>query len=562
VHWTYDTWALANGIGSTVVRTAGDSWFFITADYAFGHALERDIEAAATRAGARVAGRVRHPLNTQDFSSFLLQAQTSKAKVIALANVGGDTTNVLRQAAELGVNKAQHVAGSFVFVTDVHRLGLEKAQGLLLVEAFYWDANEGTRAFARRFAERTRGSYPTMIHAGVYASVLHYLKAVESINGDDGPRVIARMKDMPTDDPLFGRGVVRSDGRKVHPMYLFEVKKPSESRGPWDYYKRRATIPADQAFRPVEQGGCGLPARPAAVASIASPPARPVDPPRAEDPMALERRRLEEARQQLEAERQELERRRREMASRAATPVAVPGNIDFGTYNALVIGNESYQHIARLKTPVADAVAVADALRRDYGFGTVTLLKNATRDQMLKALDDQRRKLGPADNLLIYYAGHGFLDQRTSRGYWLPVDAEPDSRLRWLSEIDVTDTLKALNAKHVEIIADSCFSGSLLRDVAVSLDNADVVTLARKKARVAMTSGGLEPVVDGGGGGHSTFARAFLEVLRENPGVADLTKIFTLVRTRVALNAAQTPQIAPILNAGHEGGDFLFVRRR
>jgi branched-chain amino acid transport system substrate-binding protein len=259
IHWTYDTWALANGTGNAIVKTGGDSWFFITADYAFGHALERDTEAVVIKAGGKVLGKVRHPLNTQDFSSFLLQAQASKAKVIGLANAGGDTTNAIKQGAEFGIVKGgQNFAGLLVFITDVHALGLPTAQGLIMTETFYWDLNDKTRAFAKRFAERDRGIHPTMIHAGVYSAVTHYLKAVEALKSDDGTKVIAKMKEMPTDDPLFGKGTIRPDGRKVHPAYLFEVKKPSESKAPWDYYKVRATIPAEQAFRPLDQGDCPL----------------------------------------------------------------------------------------------------------------------------------------------------------------------------------------------------------------------------------------------------------------------------------------------------------------
>ena len=259
IHWTYDTWALANGTGNAVVKTGGDSWFFITADYAFGHALERDVEAVVLRNGGKVLGKVRHPLSTQDFSSFLLQAQASKAKIVGLANAGADVTNSIKQGAEFGIVKGgQNFAGLLVFITDVHALGLEKAQGLIFTETFYWDMNEKTRAFAKRFAERNRGIHPTMIHAGAYAGTLHYLKAVEALKSDDGTRAIAKMKEMPTDDPLFGKGVIRADGRKIHPAYLFEVKKPAESKYPWDYYKVRATIPANEAFRPIDQGDCPL----------------------------------------------------------------------------------------------------------------------------------------------------------------------------------------------------------------------------------------------------------------------------------------------------------------
>jgi len=259
VHWAYDTWMLANGTGTAITKQGGDTWFFITADYAFGAALERDTTAAVTKAGGKVLGGVKAPLNNQDFSSFLLQAQASKAKIIGLANAGGDTTNSIKQAAEFGIVKGgQSLAGLLVFLTDIHGLGLPTAQGLIFTETFYWDMNDQTRAFAKRFAAADKGIHPTMVHAGVYASVLHYLKAVEALKSDDGTKVIAKMKEMPTDDPLFGKGTIRVDGRKIHPAYLVEVKKPAESKAPWDYYKVRATIPADQAFRPLADGGCSL----------------------------------------------------------------------------------------------------------------------------------------------------------------------------------------------------------------------------------------------------------------------------------------------------------------
>ncbi|MFM9885117.1 MAG: ABC transporter substrate-binding protein [Burkholderiales bacterium] len=259
VHWTYDTWMLANSTANAIVKTGGDSWYFLTADYAFGHALERDTEAVVTKMGGKILGKVRHPLNTQDFSSFLLQAQASKAKIIGLANAGGDTTNAIKQAAEFGIGKGgQNLAGLLVFLTDIHGLGLDKAQGLIFTETFYWDQNDASREFTKRFIARNKNIHPTMIHAGVYSGVLHYLKAVEALKGDDGTKVIAKMKETPTDDPLFGKGTIRADGRKIHPAYLFEVKKPAESKGPWDYYKTRATIPADQAFRPIDQGDCPI----------------------------------------------------------------------------------------------------------------------------------------------------------------------------------------------------------------------------------------------------------------------------------------------------------------
>ncbi|HET9668816.1 MAG TPA: ABC transporter substrate-binding protein [Casimicrobiaceae bacterium] len=260
VHFTYDTWMLANGTGTAITKHGGNSWFFITADYAFGHALQRDTTAAVEKAGGKVLGSVNVPLNTQDFSSFLLQAQASKAKVIGLANAGGDTTNSIKQAAEFGIVKGgQQLAGLLVFITDIHSLGLPIAQGLTFTETFYWDMNDNTRAFSKRFAPQDKGIHPTMVHAGVYASLLHYFKAVEALKSDsDGAKIVDKMKEMPTDDPLFGKGSIRADGRAIHPAYLVQVKTPAESKQPWDYYKILATIPADEAFRPLKDGGCSL----------------------------------------------------------------------------------------------------------------------------------------------------------------------------------------------------------------------------------------------------------------------------------------------------------------
>jgi branched-chain amino acid transport system substrate-binding protein len=262
IHWTYDTWMLANGTGKALVKTGGDSWFFLTADYAFGHALERDTMAAVEKNGGKVLGKVRHPLNTNDFSSFLLQAQTSKAKVIGLANAGGDTINAIKAGAEFGIVKGgQKFAGLLVFASDVNALGLQTAQGLTLTETWYWDMNDANRAWTKRWqAERgAAGKFPTMVQVGVYSGLTHYLKAVAALkSAADGKAVAAQMKQTPTDDPLFGKGTIRADGRKVHPAYLLEVKAPSESKYPGDFYNVRATIPADEAFRPLKEGNCPL----------------------------------------------------------------------------------------------------------------------------------------------------------------------------------------------------------------------------------------------------------------------------------------------------------------
>src|SRR5579871_1291200 len=260
IHWTYDTWMLANGTGKAMVKTGGDTWFFITADYAFGLALERDTAAVVKANGGKVLGDVRHPLNNSDFSSFLLQAQSSKAKIIGLANAGGDTINSIKQGAEFGITKGgQSLAGLLVFASDVAALGLPTAQGLTLTETWYWDMNDASREWTKRWQKERPGKIPTMAHAGVYSAITHYLKAVAALKSDaDGKAVTAKMKEMPTDDPLFGKGTVRADGRKIHDAYLFEVKKPAESKYPGDFYKSRATIPAAEAFRPLREGGCPL----------------------------------------------------------------------------------------------------------------------------------------------------------------------------------------------------------------------------------------------------------------------------------------------------------------
>jgi branched-chain amino acid transport system substrate-binding protein len=260
IHWTYDTWMLANGTGKAVVKTGGDTWFFITADYAFGHALERDTTAVVTANGGKVLGSVSVPLNNQDFSSFLLQAQQSKAKVIGLANAGGDTINSIKQGAEFGITAGgQHFAGLLVFIGDVEAMGLKVAQGLVLTETFYWDMNDATRAWTKRWQVDRPGKFPTMNQAGVYSATLHYLKAVAALkSATDGKAVVDEMKKMPTADSLFGNGIVRADGRKIHPAYLFQVKSPAESKYPGDDYILKATIPADEAFRPMKDDHCPL----------------------------------------------------------------------------------------------------------------------------------------------------------------------------------------------------------------------------------------------------------------------------------------------------------------
>jgi branched-chain amino acid transport system substrate-binding protein len=250
---------LANGTGAALAKAGGDTWFFLTADYAFGHALERDTGAAVTKAGGKVVGQVRHPLNNADFSSFLLQAQGSKAKIIGLANAGGDTINSIKQAAEFGiVSGGQRLAGLLVFINDVHALGLKTAQGLVVTESYYWDLNNETRAFADKFAAKHKNAKPSMVQAGIYGAVAHYLKAIKEAGTDDGVKVSAKMKQMPINDFMTKNGVIREDGRVEREAYLLQVKAPNESKGAWDYYKTVSTIAAKDAFRPMAEGNCPL----------------------------------------------------------------------------------------------------------------------------------------------------------------------------------------------------------------------------------------------------------------------------------------------------------------
>ncbi|WP_445487567.1 ABC transporter substrate-binding protein [Rhodopseudomonas sp. RCAM05734] len=259
---TYDTYMLAHGTGNALTKAGGNTWFFLTADYAFGAALERDTSAVVTADGGKVVGGVKHPINTSDFSSFLLQAQASKAKVVGLANAGGDTTNAIKQASEFGiVSGGQKLAALLLFINDVHSLGLKTAQGLSFTESFYWDMNDNTRAWSKRFSAQTKtGSMPSMTVAGLYSGILHYLKTLEAMGGNphDGAKVVAKMKELPTDDLLFGKSTIRADGRKMLTAYLFEVKKPEESKYPWDYYKTIATISPEDAARPLSQSECPL----------------------------------------------------------------------------------------------------------------------------------------------------------------------------------------------------------------------------------------------------------------------------------------------------------------
>jgi len=260
VQWTFDTWALANGTGRTLVQQGGKSWFFLASDFVLGQAMVRDVGAVVRKAGGEVVGDVRMPLGAPDMASYLLQAQSSGAQVIGIGNAGNDVINTVKQASEFGVGRdgKQRLAGLLVFLTDIRGMGLQAAQGLIVTEAFYWDLNDSTRAWSKRFAGRDGGKMPTMDHAGVYSSVLAYLRAATAIRSVSGTAVVAKMREAPIKDPLFGQVTIRPDGRAIHPMYIFQVKAPAESKGDYDFYNLVATVPADQAFRPMSEGGCPL----------------------------------------------------------------------------------------------------------------------------------------------------------------------------------------------------------------------------------------------------------------------------------------------------------------
>jgi branched-chain amino acid transport system substrate-binding protein len=264
LHWVYDTWSMPHAVVDATVKEGGDTWYFITADYAFGHSLQHDAASFVEAAHGKVLGRALAPFpGTTDFSSYLIQARASGAKVIGFANGGNDTVNCIKQSAEFGIQKGgQRIAGLLFLIHDVHGVGLAAAQGVLLTDAFYWDLNDGTRAFARRFSAQMPGNVPGSIHAGQYSAVMHYLKAVAAIGPEkakaSGRAVVEQMKATPTDDPLFGKGAVRQDGRVIHDLHLFEVKSPGQSKTAWDYFIHKRTVPASEAFRPLGQGGCVL----------------------------------------------------------------------------------------------------------------------------------------------------------------------------------------------------------------------------------------------------------------------------------------------------------------
>jgi branched-chain amino acid transport system substrate-binding protein len=562
VHWTYDTSMLTRSLGQSVARAGGDSWFFLTADYAFGAALERDTTAVIKANGGKVVGGIKHPLNISDFSSFLLQAQASRAKVIGLANAGGDTTNAIKQVAEFGIAAGgQKVVAFFTTMPDIKAMGLSAAQGVTLTESFYWDMNDETRTFSKRFAARMKNSAPpTMVQAGVYAGLMHYFKALEALGGNphDGIKVVEKMKSMPTDDPLFGRGEIEFNGRAIHPAYVFEVKKPAESKGSWDLYKLVSTIPANQAFTPVDKSTCSLsktaivvadvpkdarpPANPDSIAKVTSAPDAKTDKPAQQSPVTAV------APPPVVA---------------VAPPVSPPAVSRLETTKpagrrvALVVGNASYKNMPALQNPKNDAVDVGRALKA-LNFETI-VATDLDRTGMNDAISRFARTVTDADIALVYYSGHGM--QYSGRNFLLPVDARLEgvadvNRFQLTPVEDLVDILGAAKGMQV-IILDACRNNPVERDfknkVASAPGGDRDASSTRGFSRIEVRSGLLvtyattaNSVASDGDGRNSPFTRAFLD----NVATPDLEirQMLYKVQGEVysATNKRQLPEISSL----------------
>jgi len=540
VHWTYDAWMLANGTGKALVKTGGDTWFFLSADYAFGHALERDTAAAVTANGGKVLGNVSHPLAATDFSSYLIQAHASNAKIIGLANAGADTINAIKQGAEFGITAGgRHFAALLVFMSDVNTIGLKAAQGLVLTETWYWDMTEANRAWTRRWQAERPGKFPTMVQAGVYSAITHYLKAVAALRSDaDGKAVVAKMKEMPTDDPLFGRGSIRADGRKIHPAYLFEVKTPAESKQPGDLYKLRATIPADEAFRPLKDGGCtGLPAvvlapAPAAVALAPTPPPvapAPIAPPPVAAPAAVP---------PAVARPANVATAPAALPSPSAAPVL---SGDAVRRVALVIGNDRYQNLDPLQKAVNDSRAVGDALAKS-GFEVVRV-ENAVRRTMNQKIVEFAGKVGRGDTAFFFYSGHGV--EIRGQNFLLPVDMPKVQESQegivsgeGIPADTVIDQLQSRGAKLVMVVLDACrenpFAKLGTRGIGGTRGLAQ--TAAPEGVFVLYSAGAgqtaLDRLSDRDADPNSVFTRKFVQVL----GTPGLTVQEVATRTRVEVH--------------------------
>jgi branched-chain amino acid transport system substrate-binding protein len=532
ISYTYDTYMLAHGAGKVLTQMGDVSWFFLTTDYAFGHALERDTTAAVTDNGGRVLDSARSPLNTQDFSSFLQNAKVSKAKVIALATSRGDAMNAIKQASRFDfAASGQTLVAPFLFASDIHKVGLKTAQGLILVKSFYWDLNDQTRAWSSRFIKLTpSGAMPSMVVAGSYGVVLHYLKALEALGGNphDGAKVVAKMKELPTDDPVFGKGTLRADGRHIIPAYLFRVKKPGESKYPWDYYKLVATISPDDAAKPLGESGCPL-----ATMLLSGQPAAQEQQPVASRPPS----KPEEA---------------------APLPSS---HQDLGRRLALVIGNSSYTNDGPLPNPRRDADAVAASLRAD-GFQTVTVKEDMTRAQMIAALNDFSDQAANADWALIYFSGHGL--ELGGINYVVPVDA------KLLADRDVQDEAVSLDrllsatmgAKKLHIvILDACrddpFVPKMRQTAATRSIGRGLARVEPEGATVVVYAARDGQIAYDGDGQNSPFVTALTKRLAE-PNL-EINKLFRLVHDDVL--AATGRRQEPYVYGALPGEDFYFVQK-
>lgn len=565
VSFTYDSYMLTNGPAKALTRNGGTSWFFLTADYAFGNALERSMSSAVVANGGKVAGDVKHPLNTTDFSSFLLQAQSSGAKIIALANAGGDTANAIRQASEFGIAAGgQKLFAPMLSISDVNSVGLAASQGVIVTGSFYWDLNDKTRDWSRRFQKVSqKNAMPSMNVAGVYASVLHYLKTLDALgaNPHDGAKVVLKMKGILTDDPLFGQSPIRMDGRRLVPAYVFEVKKPSESRYPWDYYKPIATIAAEDAAVPLSASECPLAklAPPTPIA-LAQPQPFPAVAPQAPPPQPA----AAPAPVQAVAVAPVAQPAPTAPATAAGAPGTFPSSPEFGKRVALVIGNSAYKDAPALPNPARDAAAIATMLQ-GLGFQSVTLQTDLGREKMIDALRNFARQAALADWALVYFAGHGM--EVGGVNYLMPVDATVETDLDMpFAAIPLDQVLNATDrARKLRlVILDACrsnpFANKMVRTASVSSRG----VVERGFARIEPDAGTLVVYAakDGqtasdGSGPHSPFTSALLKNM-QIPGV-EVRRLLDNVRDDVQDTTRQS-QLPYTYGSVSGKQDFYFLR--
>lgn len=560
ISFAYDSYMLTNGPAKALVRAGGSSWFFVTANDAFGNLIEGNMSSAVAATGGEVVGAAKHVPGNADFLPLLSRAQSSRAKIIALANAGGDTTAAIRQASDFHIgNGAQKLFAPSFSISDVNTIGLNESQGIIVTESFYWDLNDKTRNWSRRFQKLSQKStMPSMTVAGVYAGVLHYLKTLEALGGNphDGAKVVLKMKGIPTDDPLFGQGPIRMDGRRLIPAYVFEVKKPAESRYPWDYYKPIATIAAEDAAVPLSASECPLAklAPPTPIA-LAQPQASPAVAAQAPPPPAQA---------QAVAVAPVAQPAPTAPAPAAGAPSAFPSSPEFGRRVALVIGNSAYKDAPALTNPTRDAAAIASTLQ-GLGFQSVTLQTDLGREKMIDALRNFARQAALADWAVVYFAGHGM--EVGGVNYLMPVDATVETDLDMpFAAVPLDQVLNATDrARKLRlVILDACrsnpFANKMVRTASVSSRG----VVERGFGRVEPDAGTLVVYAakDGqtasdGSGPHSPFTSALLKNI-QIPGV-EVRRVLDNVRDDVQ-DATRQSQLPYTYGSVSGKQDFYFLR--